>query len=59
MKSLDELNNFDPDELYVKLCEFKHTKVDRCMLYVFRCIKYFLNEKNPVPELLKWRNWKD
>ena len=54
-----QLKGKNPEELYERLCIYKGLKVDRCVLYVFRCAVYFANEKNPEPEKLKWWNWKD
>lgn len=59
IRSLEDLKKADPQKLYDTLCAFQHAKVDRCMLYVFRCAVYFASTKNPDPELLKWWNWKD
>ncbi len=56
---ISQLKKQDPEHLYWRLCEYKGTKVDRCMLYVFRCAVYFASESNHDPELLKWWNWKD
>ena len=53
-----ELRGRDPEALYVGLCERAGQKVDRCLLYVFRCAVYFASEERPDPELLKWWNWK-
>ncbi len=59
LRSLDDLKGADAEQLYKFLCEFQNCKVDRCMLYVFRCAIYFASEDNHQPELLKWWNWKD
>lgn len=59
LRSIDDLRAQDPQKLYDLLCQYQKCKVDRCMLYVFRCAVYFATEKNPTPELLKWWNWKD
>ncbi|MBI4743799.1 MAG: helix-hairpin-helix domain-containing protein [Actinobacteria bacterium] len=58
-RSTKELKNKNPEELYIKLCAHEGTRVDRCMLYVFRCAVYFASNKIHDPELLKWWNWKD
>jgi hypothetical protein len=58
-RSIKELKNKDPEELYIKLCAHKGIHVDRCMLYVFRCAVYYASNKTHDPELLKWWNWKD
>jgi len=58
-RSVKELRGRDPEELYARLCVLQGTQVDRCMLYVFRCIVYFASAEQHDPELLKWWNWKD
>ncbi len=59
IRTISDLNGADPELLYEKLCAFQNARVDRCMLYVFRCAVYFATEKRHDPELLKWWNWKD
>ncbi len=58
-RQTSDLSSQNPEKMYEKLCILQETKVDRCMLYVFRCVVYFVREKNPNPELLKWWNWSD
>lgn len=57
--SPDQLKGHDPEKLYLRLCKLKKAKIDRCMLYVFRCAVYYASNKKHNPELLKWWNWKD
>ncbi len=57
--SVADLKNKNPEKLYTKLCVQKGMPVDRCMLYVFRCMVYFASHTKHDPELLKWWNWKD
>lgn len=59
LRGKTELASRDPEVLYEELCEFQGTKVDRCMLYVFRCAIYVSGSENPDPEKMKWWNWKD
>ena len=59
IRSVGELRGRDPRLLYDELCERMGVKVDRCMLYVFRCAVYFAEHTEHDPELLKWWNWKD
>ncbi len=59
MRDPKDLKGRDPEELYERLCEQAGAKVDRCMLYVFRCAVYYASHKEHKPELLKWWNWKD
>jgi len=57
--SVQELKDKDPEELYDRLCDQQGVKIDRCMLYVFRCAVYYASTQTHDPELLKWWNWKD
>lgn len=57
--AVQDLVGQDPDILYQRLCQLQGMKVDRCMLYVFRCAVYYASTSHPDPELLKWWNWKD
>jgi hypothetical protein len=54
-----DLNGSDPESMYAELCDLRGSKVDRCVLYVFRCAVYYANHSDHDPELLKWWNWKD
>jgi hypothetical protein len=54
--SIEELNNQDPEELYQRLCELEGAKVDRCILYIFRCAVYYASNTNHDPRLLKGWN---
>ena len=58
-RSVQELKDQDPEELYLKICAYQGTQVDRCMLYVFRCAVYYASNEQHDPELLKWWKWKD
>lgn len=58
-ETISSLIGADPQEMYDRHCQIKGMKVDRCVLYVFRCAVYFATEENPDPEKLKWWNWKD
>ena len=59
VSEVNDLIDRDPEDLYLQLCEKNGTKVDRCVLYVFRCAVYYATVTHPEPELLKWWNWKD
>lgn len=59
LRSIEDLQNQNPELLYKKLCQKQRAQVDRCMLYVFRCAVYFASTKKHEPKLLKWWNWKD
>ena len=59
INSVDDLKGREAEQLYQKLCDFKASPVDRCMLYVFRSAIYYAQNSRHDPELLKWWNWKD
>jgi len=57
--SIDDLKGRQARQLYDRLCQFKASLIDRCMLYVFRCAIYYASNTDHDPQLLKWQNWKD
>ncbi len=59
IRSVSDLEGKDPELLYVRHCAQRGMKVDRCVLYVFRCAVYFAETAHPEPEKCKWWNWKD
>jgi hypothetical protein len=54
-----DLRDENPQEMFDTLCEQRGEKIDRCVLYTFRCAVYFASSSEHEPELLKWWNWKD
>lgn len=54
-----DLEGRDPNQLYETLCSQRGERIDRCVLYVFRCAVYFAETGRPDRELLKWWHWKD
>lgn len=58
-RQIAELRGQKPEEIYQRLCTLQQSRLDRCVLYVFRCAVYFAETDNPDPEKLKWWNWKD
>ena len=55
----EDIKNVSPEELYRKNCEINGEIVDRCMLYVYRAVHYYLNAENPDSEKSKWQYWMD
>jgi hypothetical protein len=55
----DDLVGRDPEVLYEQFCQLQGTRVDRCLLYVFRCAVHYATHRPRDPELCKWWNWKD
>lgn len=58
-RSVADLRDQNPEEMYKQLCIQQGTQIDRCMLYVFRCAVYYASTDNSAPEMLKWWHWKD
>lgn len=61
VKSINDLKEKSPEDLYDKSNVVAGKVQDRCLLYVFRCAVYFAETKpeRQNPEKLKWWNWKD
>ena len=55
----ESLRGADPAEMYERECAIKGVRVDRCQLYVYRCVVYYCSTEEPDPALCKWWNWKD
>lgn len=59
IRSVADLKKKKSQDLYDAACRQAGKKIDRCLLYVFRCAVYFASHTRHEPELLKWWNWKD
>ena len=59
IERVSDLLGRDPNQLYETLCSQRGERIDRCVLYVFRCAVYFAETARPDDELLRWWNWKD
>lgn len=57
--SIESLKGKKADDLYAQECEMRGCAVDRCQLYVYRAIEYFVNTENPDPLKCRWWYWKD
>ena len=55
----NDLHGQDPEKMYTDLCELRGQKIDRCVLYSFRCAVHSVVSNDLDPELRKWWNWKD
>jgi hypothetical protein len=56
---VQDLRGKSPELLYEARCVQVGQRVDRCLLYVFRCAVYYATAKRRDPEKLKWWNWSD
>ena len=59
IRRVAHLKGKDPERLYSRRCTQVGTRIDPCLLYVFRCAVYYASHTRHNPELLKWWNWKD
>lgn len=57
--SIDSLKGKRADELYAEECALRGRAIDRCQLYVYRAVEYFVNTENPDPKKCSWWHWKD
>ncbi|MHB1173352.1 MAG: helix-hairpin-helix domain-containing protein [Lacisediminihabitans sp.] len=51
-----QLADMEPEELFDRL-EQLDGPTDRCVLYVFRCVRYAVRTAEPDHELLNWWKW--
>lgn len=58
-RNLNQLKGQDPEKMYENLCSLYNSRIDRCMLYTFRCVVYFVSNDVHDERLLKWWQWKD
>lgn len=47
------------EELYAEECALRGFVLDRCQLYLYRAVEYYVNTPDPDPRKLKWWHWKD
>lgn len=57
--SIDSLKGKKADELYGEECNLRGYIIDRCQLYLYRALEYFVNSPNPDIGKCKWWYWKD
>jgi len=58
-RSAEDLAGEDPEAMYQRLCDLRGERLDRCLLYVFRCAVYCVGTPHPDPDLTQWWKWKD
>jgi len=54
-----DLRDQNPERMFADLCDMRGARVDRCVLYSFRCAVFAATSSGRDPELEKWWNWKD
>ena len=57
--TIESLKGKKADELYAEECALRGCALDRCQLYLYRAVEYFVNTENPDPMKCRWWYWKD
>lgn len=57
--SIESLKGKKADDLYQEECLSCGYTIDRCQLYLYRALEYYLNTGNPDPAKCQWWHWKD
>lgn len=57
--SVESLKGVKADDLYNKECRLRGCTIDRCQLYLYRALEYFVNTENPDIGKCGWWYWKD
>lgn len=57
--TIESLKGKRADELYEQECAMRGVTVDRCQLYLYRAVEYYVNTTSPDPKKLPWWRWKD
>ena len=47
------------EDLYAEECRLRGCTLDRCQLYLYRAVEYFVNTPHPDLTKCKWWLWKD
>ena len=57
--SVESLKGKKAEDLYEEECRLRGCTIDRCQLYLYRALEYFVHTENPDSEKFKWWYWKD
>ena len=57
--TIASLRGKSAEELYAGECRLRGCTLDRCQLYLYRAVEYFVNTEHPDPMKCKWWFWKD
>ena len=55
--TIASLRGKSAEELYAEECRLRGCTLDRCQLYLYRAVEYFVNTGNPDPMKCKWWFW--
>ena len=51
--TIESLKGKTAEELYAEECRLRGCQIDRCQLYLYRAVVYFVNTENPDPAKCK------
>ena len=57
--TVDSLKGKTAEELYAEECALRGFTLDRCQLYLYRALVWWINAENPDPAKSRWWFWKD
>ncbi len=57
--TIGSLRGRTAQQLYDEECALRGCTVDRCQLYLYRAVEYFVNSADPDPDKCRWWLWKD
>lgn len=57
--TIESLRGKRAEDLYAEECRLRGVTLDRCQLYLYRAVEYYVNTEHPDPEKCKWWLWKD
>ena len=57
--TIESLKGKTGEQLYEEECALRGELIDRCQLYLYRAVEYFVNSENPDLSKCPWWLWKD
>lgn len=57
--TIESLKGVSAQNLYEEECALRGFILDRCQLYLYRAVEYFINTPDPDTTKLPWWHWKD
>ncbi|WP_239465362.1 helix-hairpin-helix domain-containing protein [Bacteroides mediterraneensis] len=57
--SVESLKGKKAEDLYEEECRLRGCMIDRCQLYLYRALEYFVHTENPDREKCRWWYWED
>ena len=57
--TIESLKSRSAEQLYAEECALRGDLIDRCQLYLYRAVEYFVNTAEPDLSKCPWWFWKD